>query len=104
PYFVGAVVQFGCEECYEFPQNGRGRPDNDVKCLPTFKFEESPVCQLKTCPPLEVPIGGFITEENNNCGGQVKFACAAGSSLVGEDTTKCLPSGQWSNPTPSCTQ
>ncbi|KAF1385778.1 hypothetical protein PFLUV_G00111310 [Perca fluviatilis] len=66
-----------------------------------------PLCQVKKCSPGFFPVTGNVTcvdpLEPFSFGSQCNFTCQEGYYLTGDNTFTCLASGQWSNPTPTCT-
>ncbi|KAK5931122.1 hypothetical protein CgunFtcFv8_027298 [Champsocephalus gunnari] len=66
-----------------------------------------PLCQVKRCSPAFFPVSGNVTcvdaVEPFSFGSRCNFTCQEGYYLTRDDTYTCLASGQWSNPTPTCT-
>ncbi|XP_042217249.1 complement factor H-like isoform X2 [Homarus americanus] len=63
------------------------------------------------CPPLNISTGqpgpgpappNHHPEGDTALGTVVTFSCGRGTALIGERQAKCLPSGNWSGPVPSC--
>lgn len=62
---------------------------------------------VKKCSPIVFPVTGNMTcvdsLEPFSFGSRCNFTCHEGYYLTGDATLTCLASGQWSNPTPTCT-
>lgn len=68
-----------------------------VNC-PPIRPAEDPSSRPPGRPPLLTHSPPGATALNT----ELTFACRPGSTLVGHRTTRCLPSGHWSHPTPTC--
>lgn len=62
---------------------------------------------VKKCSPILFPVTGNMTcvdsLEPFSFGSRCNFTCHEGYYLTGDTALTCLASGQWSNPTPTCT-
>lgn len=62
---------------------------------------------VKKCSPVFFPVTGNVTcvyaLEPFSFGSRCNFTCQEGYYQTRDNTFTCLASGQWSNPTPTCT-
>ncbi|XP_053247172.1 P-selectin isoform X3 [Podarcis raffonei] len=65
-----------------------------------------PACQAMQCHSLETPKQGRVTcfHPNGEFAFQstCEFACEAGFTLAGRNSTRCLATGNWTAPLPTC--
>ncbi|XP_031574707.1 CUB and sushi domain-containing protein 3-like [Actinia tenebrosa] len=61
-----------------------------------------PVCKEVRCPRPKVLLNGAIQMDNNTEGSIVRFFCNPGYTLFGSHWRKCLKTGQWTGPEPTC--
>lgn len=54
------------------------------------------------CPEPVPPIGGYVTRHGGENGGSLTFSCLAGLKIEGQEKARCLSTGQWSAPAPTC--
>lgn len=54
------------------------------------------------CPSIPSKRNLIIGSQNTKLNSHVKFSCARGNNLIGVSEIVCLPSGNWSDPIPSC--
>ncbi|XP_037625340.1 E-selectin-like isoform X4 [Sebastes umbrosus] len=63
--------------------------------------------EVKKCSPVFFPVTGNVTcvyaLEPFSFGSRCNFTCQEGYYQTRDNTFTCLASGQWSNPTPTCT-
>ncbi|KAM9385820.1 P-selectin [Pholidichthys leucotaenia] len=102
PFSYNSTCEFRCDEGYEL--NGQ----NLIKCDHTGQWTANPpTCTVKKCSSIFSPVTGNMTcvdpVELFSFGSQCNFTCQEGYDLTGNATLTCLASGQWSNPTPTCT-
>uniref|UniRef100_A0A8V5H5I4 Uncharacterized protein n=1 Tax=Melopsittacus undulatus TaxID=13146 RepID=A0A8V5H5I4_MELUD len=61
-----------------------------------------PACKPIQCPrPKKIPNGKYSVT-NFHYGQTVRYSCDRGFQLQGEETLKCLETGEWSTEVPSC--
>ncbi|KAK2835610.1 hypothetical protein Q5P01_016094 [Channa striata] len=102
PYSFNSTCDVLCDEGYELRAQGR------IRCDHTGQWTASvPACTIKKCSPLLFPVWGNMTcvdtLEPFSFGSRCGFTCQEGYYLSGDSTLTCLASGQWSEPTPTCT-
>ncbi|XP_074491624.1 P-selectin isoform X1 [Sebastes fasciatus] len=70
-------------------------------------FQGSRCEEVKKCSPVFFPVTGNVTcvyaLEPFSFGSRCNFTCQEGYYQTRDNTFTCLASGQWSNPTPTCT-
>lgn len=59
-------------------------------------------CIAVHCPSIPSKRSLIVGSQNTKLNSRVKFSCAGGNNLVGNSEIVCLPSGNWSDPIPSC--
>ncbi|XP_075345745.1 complement C2-like isoform X2 [Mycteria americana] len=95
----GAVLAFACEEGLVL------RGPERLRCRRGGLWSgASPVCDdgAGDCPPAPVPAGGVTTGRSRRRGAEVHVRCGAGLTLLGPAHRRCLETGRWSGPEPSC--
>ncbi|KAI9547587.1 hypothetical protein NQZ68_014853 [Dissostichus eleginoides] len=102
PYSFKSVCEVRCDEGYEH------RGPDQIRCLYNGQWTSIVQdCTVKRCSPAFFPVSGNVTcvdaVEPFSFGSRCNFTCQEGYYLTRDDTYTCLASGQWSNPTPTCT-
>ncbi|KAL3047718.1 hypothetical protein OYC64_021824 [Pagothenia borchgrevinki] len=102
PYSFKSVCEVRCDEGYEHLG-----PDQ-IRCHYNGQWTSIVQdCTVKRCPPAFFPVSGNVTcvdaVEPFSFGSRCNFTCQEGYYLTRDDAYTCLASGQWSNPTPTCT-
>lgn len=98
-YDIGDMVVFDCEDGFDLV--GRKK----LRCQPSGEWsDEFPTCEPVTCPRPVVSDGvTFLPSQNDYDVGQyITFKCRRGTTLVGEETVRCLNNGDWSDEFPIC--
>lgn len=55
------------------------------------------------CPTINVTNNLRIVEDNGDrMNSKVLFACSESTTIIGESSITCLPSGRWSDNVPTC--
>ncbi|KAM3876154.1 P-selectin-like [Diretmus argenteus] len=102
PHSYNSTCEVQCDEGYEL--NGQ----NWIRCDHAGQWTASvPACTVIRCSPISFPAMGNMTCVDTikpfSFGSWCNFTCWEGFYLTGHNTLTCLTSGQWSNPTPTCT-
>ncbi|XP_010777374.1 P-selectin isoform X1 [Notothenia coriiceps] len=102
PYSFKSVCEVRCDEGYEH------RGPDQIRCHHNGQWTSIVQdCTVKRCSPAFFPVSGNVTcvdaVEPFSFGSRCNFTCQEGYYLTRDDTYTCLASGQWSNPTPTCT-
>lgn len=63
---------------------------------------KAPVCRLINCGQPAVPSGGYIEGKDFNIHSNINYRCNDGHKMTGAVTSRCLSTGAWSSPAPSC--
>ena len=66
------------------------------KLYPLFEIIAEP------CPELESPQNGTVTVEELLYPNEATYECSDGFNLVGNATSKCQISGEWTEEAPTC--
>lgn len=56
-----------------------------------------------SCGEPEIPLGGYVVEEDFHVHDTVHYKCHPGHVMTGLDTRTCLRDGSWSGTAPTCT-
>lgn len=64
--------------------------------------QESPVCREITCDEPDIKENLIIDSGSRLVGSSAKYKCPKGYFIVGNDTRKCLSTGQWTGKAPKC--
>ncbi|XP_030834738.1 P-selectin-like [Strongylocentrotus purpuratus] len=99
---AGATVSFECEDDYRLVGSRR------ITCETDGQWSgDPPVCTVSRCPVLNIP-DHVVTEsiyfsDGRNIGDERIFNCVEGYVLRGDtNNLRCLESGVWSDPLPTC--
>ena len=95
--FMG-VATFACDAGYVL--NG----DASSTCQADGNWSTpAPTCDLVSCGSApSAPANGSSNGSGTTFGSSVTYACDAGYTLTGSDTTLCQADGNWSDPAPTC--
>ena len=93
----GSMVTYVCDQDYQLQGQSRRVCQEDGTWSAT-----PPTCKLIQCDEPSVPSGGLVTGFDFTVHSTISYHCEAGHQLVGQKTSKCLPSRTWSNPAPLC--
>ncbi|XP_059197588.1 P-selectin [Centropristis striata] len=101
-YSYNSTCEVRCDEGYE------ASGPHEVRCDHTGQWTANvPACTVKKCSAGFFPVTGNVTcvdaVEPFSFGSQCNYTCQEGYYLATDNTFTCLASGQWSNPTPTCT-
>ncbi|XP_037529737.1 CUB and sushi domain-containing protein 3 isoform X2 [Rhipicephalus sanguineus] len=73
-------------------------------CLETGLWSDvEPSCEMISCGEPEIPLGGYVIEEDFQVHDTVHYKCHPGHIMDGPDSRTCLRNGQWSDIPPTCT-
>uniref|UniRef100_A0A336K2F8 CSON012544 protein n=1 Tax=Culicoides sonorensis TaxID=179676 RepID=A0A336K2F8_CULSO len=80
------------------------------ECKANFKLcaedgtwsQESPVCREITCDEPDIKENLIVDSGTRLVGASAKYKCPKGYFIVGNDTRKCLSTGQWTGKAPKC--
>lgn len=64
--------------------------------------QESPACVEITCDGLDVKENLIVDPGNRLVGSFAKYSCSKGHFIIGNDTRKCMSTGQWTGKPPKC--
>ncbi|XP_069009110.1 complement factor H-like [Embiotoca jacksoni] len=98
----GTVIQYFCNEGYQMV----GKDDNST-CLLEGWSKRAPICERITCEvgellPNIIADGLPSANEGVMIGGRLWFRCTADYDLDGQEEIRCLRTGQWNSPFPTC--
>ncbi|XP_030834273.1 locomotion-related protein Hikaru genki-like [Strongylocentrotus purpuratus] len=98
---AGTTVSFECEDDYSLVGS------MEITCEKGQWSDDPPVCTVSKCPVLNIP-DHVVTEsvhfsDGRNIGDERIFNCVEGYVLQGDtNNLRCLESGVWSAPLPTC--
>jgi len=94
---LGSIATYSCIEGY-YTLNSTTR-----YCNMTWNSTE-PECEPVSCLPPHLPANGsYVSEKTtHHYGDIIDFSCLPGFKLIGEDSSFCNSTGQWSKESPSC--
>ncbi|XP_077497502.1 P-selectin-like [Amblyomma americanum] len=73
-------------------------------CLETgFWSDVEPTCDMISCGEPDIPLGGYVVEEDFQVHDTVHYKCHPGHIMDGQESRTCLRDGQWSGVAPTCT-
>nr|XP_017203310.1 complement receptor type 2 [Oryctolagus cuniculus] len=104
PYIHGDLLVFACKANFTM----KGNKSVWCQANKTWGPSELPTCEsnfpLECPPPHQIPHGHHTAGDIGAIvpGLSVTYSCDPGYLLVGEETIKCLSSGDWSADTPTC--
>ena len=96
---IGAIASYRCHEYYKLQGPGT------ISCLADGFWQNPPSCvrAANDCPEPNLIIAhGTATLTGKSPGDVVTYICQDGYKMVGEDTTVCQLSGEWSGASPNC--
>lgn len=64
--------------------------------------QDAPVCREITCDEPDVSENLIVESGTRLVGSMAKYSCPKGHYIVGNDTRKCIISGQWTGRSPKC--
>ncbi|XP_065177642.1 P-selectin-like [Sycon ciliatum] len=95
---VLGVTEFACDEGYLLVGNS-----SSVCMSKGYWSSDAPKCQEIRCSSdLATPDHGAATFISNKLFDVITYSCNPGYQLIGDISSICLPSGNWSTATPSC--
>jgi len=86
------VVEIACNEGFQASVNSS-------MCLTTGQWSQTPVCYLKPCGSLMIPGNGSLSAPGGVYNETVQKFCNSGFTIVGDVSTVCLITGNWSKTT-----
>ncbi|KAM9482681.1 beta-2-glycoprotein 1-like [Clarias gariepinus] len=94
----GEEVTLSCKQGYSSQGGSR-----KIICKKDGEWTERGLkCSLKRCPVPELPQDGKADFNQIVYRGVITYSCNDGYVLVGANSSECLHTGQWSEPTPQC--
>ena len=94
---VGTEGVYDCDVGYEL----QGLPS--TRCLPDRSWSGTPPeCHIISCPPLTFLDNGYVVGNEYIYKSLIRFSCAHGFEIFGEETLECQKDGSWSATPPAC--
>ncbi|CAN8001467.1 unnamed protein product, partial [Ixodes hexagonus] len=92
-----SVVKYSCHD--NFTLSGV----DTRSCLETGLWSDvEPSCDMISCGEPEIPLGGYVVEEDFQVHDTVHYKCHPGHVMAGHETRTCLRDGTWSGSAPTC--
>lgn len=95
--YYGAAVLYECDPNYKLDGVSRRLCSEDGTW-----GHDAPTCVQVTCPEPDISENFIVDVGKRLVGEMAKFSCSKGRFLVGNDTRKCMPNGQWAGKNPNC--
>ncbi|XP_053386930.1 uncharacterized protein LOC123542087 [Mercenaria mercenaria] len=77
--------------------------DNVITCEADGEWSDNTTCVIFDCGSLTAPLHGTMADlQGTKYHAEIRFSCNEDFLLLGEESTVCEETGEWSNETPAC--